>query len=405
MLSKACVVGTYQRKLEELARLDIDLTVLVPPSWRAPSGTLRLERAHTTGYRLLVEPIRFNGNFHLYYFPTLARRVHEFRPDILHIDEEPYNLASWLALRIARRANVRSVLFSWQNLNRAYPFPFSFGERWALHTADALIAGTESAAEVWRQKGFRKTLAVIQQFGVDPDLFKPIARSASGDHSGYAVIGYAGRLVPEKGVDTLIEAAARLPGAWRLEIAGQGPELDALQRQARRLNIGDRVIFHGQLPSARLPAFYQRLSALVVPSRTRPNWKEQFGRVIIEAMACSVPVIGSDCGAIPDVIGDAGLIFPEGNVQALAEVLGTLLIDPAQQSAIGAAGRARTLVHFTHAQVAAQTAQVYTSLLRSHSATEHDPDQGQPDVPVGVPAGQDLGAAASASKTGRGDPL
>src|SRR2546430_1576859 len=121
MVSKACLVGAYQRKLEELAQRGIELTVIVPPSWRDESGEVRLERTYTTGYRLLVEPIRFNGYYHLHYYPGLARRMAEFRPDIAHIDEEPYNLATWHALRLAREYGARSLFFSWQNLLRSYP--------------------------------------------------------------------------------------------------------------------------------------------------------------------------------------------------------------------------------------------------------------------------------------------
>lgn len=362
MISKACVVGAYQRKLEALACLpDIDLTVIVPPSWRDPSGELKLERAYTKGYRLLVEPIRFNGNFHLHYYPTLPRRIRELRPDIVHIDEEPYNVATWHALWAAKRIGAKALFFSWQNIARAYPIPFAWGERWTLRTVDYAIAGTDSAAEVWRSKGYRKPLAVIQQFGVDPDVFTPSIAKQVG--SGF-VIGCVGRLVPEKGIDTLIRAVALLSGAWRLEVVGQGPERGALERLARSLNVADRVAFSGQLPSMRMAAFYRQLDAAVVPSRTRPNWKEQFGRAIVEAMACGVPVIGSDSGAIPDVVGDGGLIFPEGDVQALADHLDALMRDETLRRALAEAGRAQVVQLYTHAQIAAQTAEVYHAMLR-----------------------------------------
>src|SRR5579859_1687912 len=189
MISKACIVGTYQRKLEELAQQPgIELSVIVPPSWRDPSGELKLERVHTQGYQMLVEPMRFNGNFHFYYFPTVGKRLREICPTIVHIDEEPYNLATWHLLWEARRIGARTVLFSWQNLNRSYPFPFSIGERWALRTADCLIAGTDSAATIWREKGFRGPLPVIQQFGIDPDFFVP-APTKTARNGGF-VIGY-----------------------------------------------------------------------------------------------------------------------------------------------------------------------------------------------------------------------
>src|SRR5262249_8191729 len=157
----------------------------------------------------------------------------------------------------------------------AYPLPFALGERYVLHGVDYAIAGTDSAAAVWRAKGYRGPLAVIPQFGVDPELFSLVERRPSGRSF---VIGYVGRLVPEKGVDVLIRALTNVLGVWRLEIVGQGPERPALERLARSLNLGERVAFAGQIPSVRMPDFYRELDVLVVPSRTLPNWKEQFGR-------------------------------------------------------------------------------------------------------------------------------
>ncbi len=103
MLSKACIVGIYQRKLEAIARLGVELLTLVPPSWKDERGETKLERVYTEGYQLQVIPITFNGNFHLHYYPTLGEWISRFRPHIVHIDEEPYNLASWQALYHARR--------------------------------------------------------------------------------------------------------------------------------------------------------------------------------------------------------------------------------------------------------------------------------------------------------------
>lgn len=363
MISKAFVVGAYQRKLEEMARLPgVELTVIVPPSWRDPSGELKLERAHVNGYRLCVEPIRFNGNFHFHYFPTLARRIRETRPDIVHIDEEPYNVAAWQALRLAHRTGAKALFFSWQNILRRYPLPFAIGESWMLRTVDYAIAGTDSAADIWRAKGYEGPMAVIPQFGVDPDLFSPVERRTPGRSF---VIGYVGRLVPEKGVDLLIRALTRVPGPLRLEIIGQGPERESLERLARSLNLD--VSFTGQVPSMRMPAFYRELDALVVPSRTRPNWKEQFGRVIIEAMACSVPVIASDSGFIPGLVGDSGLLFPEDDEQALADRLCAVMRDEALRCDLMERGRALVLAKYTHAQVAAATVNVYHAMRTDYA--------------------------------------
>ena len=99
MVSKALVVGAYQRKAEEIARLGVELVVLTPPACRDRRGAQTLQARHTRGYTLRAIPIRFNGNFHLHHYPTLKQELRAIAPDVLHFDEEPYNLATWHALR------------------------------------------------------------------------------------------------------------------------------------------------------------------------------------------------------------------------------------------------------------------------------------------------------------------
>lgn len=362
MISKACLVGAYQRKLEEIARFpDVELIVLVPPSWRDGSRVIELERAHTDGYRLIVDPILFNGRFHLHFYPRLGQRMRAFSPDVVHIDEEPYNLATFHALWLTRRIGGRALWFTWQNLNRRYPLPFRLIERYNLQHADYAIAGSEGAATVWREKGYAGPMAVIPQFGVDPQIFAP--RAAERDPARGFAIGYVGRLVPEKGVDLLLKAASDLSGTWRIQVVGTGPERSSLQALARQLGLSDRVAFEQELPSLRMPALYRGLDALVLPSRSQPNWIEQFGRVLIEAMACGVPVIGSDCGEIPNVVGDAGLIFAEEDTSALREHLARLMRDADLWRMLARRGRERVLAHFTQEQVAAETVAVYREMV------------------------------------------
>ena len=360
MLSKACVVGTYQRKLEEMAQLpDVELRVLVPPSWKDARGELHLERAHVEGYDLKVTPIRFNGHFHLHYYPKIAQEIRAFQPDIVHIDEEPYNLATWHALHHARRVGMKTLFFSWQNINRRYPYPIRLGEQWVLRNVDYAIMGTQSAADVWHEKGYTGPVAVVPQFGVDPELFAPPKRPRS---DGTFTVGFVGRLVEEKGGLILLDALNQLDGRWQLDTVGDGPHKTILQQEAARLGLIDQITF-STLPSGQMPGYYHGLDVLVIPSLTRPNWKEQFGRVIVEAMACGIPVIGSDSGAIPDVISDAGLIAPEGDSETLAVHLHTLMHNPDLRHDLALRGRQRVLDNFTQAQVAAQHIAVYRTLL------------------------------------------
>jgi glycosyltransferase involved in cell wall biosynthesis len=365
MLSKACVVGIYQRKLEEMAKCGITLKVVVPPKWAEASGDVPLERAYTNGYDLQVAPIRFNGNFHLHYYPTFGRLAQEFQPDIIHIDEEPYNLATWLAARTARHLKAKPLFFTWQNIARPYPPPFSWGQTWAFRHCQYAIAGTQDAADVLKAKGYQGKVAVIPQFGIAPDDFKPVAPKQPA--SGAFVIGYIGRLVAEKGIDLLVEALAQLPylgitQPTEVHVYGQGPQQESLAAQAAKLGV--TLHFKGQAPSLEMPKIYPTLDALVLPSRTMANWKEQFGRVLIEAMACGIPVIGAESGAIPGVIGQAGLTFPEGNMAALAGALRRLMLDGQLSAALAQAGRQRILDHFTHASVAKQTVVLYQKMMQ-----------------------------------------
>jgi glycosyltransferase involved in cell wall biosynthesis len=197
---------------------------------------------------------------------------------------------------------------------------------------------------------------VIPQFGVDPALYKA---SSPPSRDAPFVIGYVGRLVPEKGIDDLLHAVCGLSGDWRVRLVGAGPEQDALRDLAKSLGILDRITFEGQMPSSNVPARLAQLHALVLPSRTRRNWMEQFGRALIEGMASGVPVIGSGSGEIPNVIGDAGRVYPEGDAGALQGHLQALIDDRSLWTELAWRGRERVRTHFTQAQIAKQTVEVY----------------------------------------------
>jgi GT2 family glycosyltransferase len=141
------------------------------------------------------------------------------------------------------------------------------------------------------------------------------------------VIGYAGRLATHKGVDVLLEAVAGLPDTV-LVIAGAGPEEAALRRRAGERDLAGRVRFLGTLSGGDLAQFYRDLDVLAVPSRTTRTWVEQFGRVAVEAMAQGTPVVASDSGALPDVVGGVGLLVPPDEPTTLREALARLLDDP-----------------------------------------------------------------------------
>jgi glycosyltransferase involved in cell wall biosynthesis len=359
LISKAHVRGVYQRGLEELAAGGgVELTVITPPSWREGRALISLERAYTRGYELIVTPIVFNGRYHVHFYPRLAGLLERIRPDVVHVDEEPYNFATYLALRAARRVGARRLFYTWQNIYRRVPLPFSLVERANYDLADAAIAANEDAAAVLRRKRFARPVTVIPP-GVDSELYAP----APIPNGSTFRIGFIGRLVPEKGVDVLLRACRRLDGDWTLRIVGDGEQQATLRLLASRLNLADRVSFQKAVSSSFVPTILHGIDVLVLPSRTLANWREQFGRVLMEAMACEIPVIGSTCGEIPRVIGDGGLVFPEDDESALAAALASLQTDLDLRRTLGARGRDRVLSRFTLRHVAERTRAVYRWLM------------------------------------------
>jgi glycosyltransferase involved in cell wall biosynthesis len=384
MLSKALVVGAYQKKAEELAALPgVELTVAVPPAWREPGvGVQKLERCFVRGYRLAVLPIWFNGRHHTHFYPAVARLVAQLRPDIFHIDEESFNFATYLAMRAGVRYGARCCFYNWATVDRRYPPPFGWFEQYTFRHAAHAIAGVQEAADIILRHGYCGPISVLPQFGVDPELFSPRdGRWEMGDRDGSEspishlptpksfVIGYLGRLVPQKGLLDLVEALPLLPAHARVRLIGDGVQKQQLLARAAELGVGGRLELVAW--TSDVPAELRRLDALALPSRTTRSWKEQFGRVLIEAMSCGVPVVGSSSGEIPNVIGDAGLVYREGDVRALAAALRRLAEQPALRADLARSGRARVLERFTQAALARRYYDVYRRMLAGPPHSDH----------------------------------
>jgi glycosyltransferase involved in cell wall biosynthesis len=162
------------------------------------------------------------------------------------------------------------------------------------------------------------------------------------------VIGYVGRLVAEKGIDWLLKSwrAANLPDHTRLVLIGQGPMENAVRAAAA---VDARIRLIGPVPFEQVPTVMASIDARVLPSLSTTSWREQFGRVVTEAMASGVPVIASDSGAIPDVVGDAGTIVNEGSTAELADTLRRVSLDPEFHRVLAAAGLVRAQTAFSPA--------------------------------------------------------
>jgi glycosyltransferase involved in cell wall biosynthesis len=227
-----------------------------------------------------------------------------------------------------------------------------------LRASTGIVCANTEAQTLLRQHGYAGQIKVLPAIGVDLRTFTP---GDSALHDRFT-IAFIGRLVAEKGLDTLIDALELLarsavPLSVQLLIIGDGPQRAELVRRAAKL--GDIVQWMGAQPPAQIALQLRHIAVLVLPSRTTPVWKEQFGRVLVEAMACGVPVVGSNSGAIPEVIGDAGLIFPEGDAAALADCLRHLIASPDLRAELAQRGLARVQEHYTQEHIAQETARFY----------------------------------------------
>ncbi|MGO9013488.1 MAG: glycosyltransferase [Dissulfurispiraceae bacterium] len=370
MISKALVVGAYHKKLEEIAKLGVDLHLVVPQSW----GHQKLEIRKGNGYTISPLRLFFNGKNHFHFYIDLGNTIKKIKPDIVYIDEEHYSIVTFQAMRLAKQANARVLFFTWQNIYKRYPFPFSSIQKYVFKNADSAIAGNEEAKDTLKRKGFDKNITVIPQFGVDPDIFKKITFSDTRSDIGLVadkfIVGFMGRLVEEKGVLDLIRAVARVKGRENLLLLliGSGPLGKKIIDLAAREELGQNIKLIDQVPSMDVPLYMNCFDCLVLPSRTRPNWKEQFGRVLIEAMACEIPVIGSSSGEIPNVIADAGMVFQEGDIDDLAKRIELLLDDKELRASLGKKGRERVLDWYTQKKIAVDTYRIYEDLMSKQAS-------------------------------------
>lgn len=370
-VSKASRVAAHREKLRALAER-VDPTLVVPERW----GDEPWEPASFDGEldtRRL--PVLLHGHNHLHvYRRGLGRLLRSGEFDLVHVDEEPYSLVTAQVVRSARRRGLPAVFFAWQNLDKALPPPFGALRRGVFRRVAGGIAGTEAAAKVLRSAGFEGPILVSPQMGVSLERFRPDPgarrdrRRALRLGEEALLLGFVGRLVPEKGADLLVRALPALP-ATHLVLVGDGPARPGLLRLATALGVGERVHAPGRVPSLGVPRWTAAFDVLALPSRTTTGWTEQFGRAVVEAMACEVPVVVSDAGALPKVVGEAGRVVPEGVAAPLREALVQLLGAPEERRRLGRIGRARVREWYTNRRVVEDQVRFYERLMAGASGS------------------------------------
>lgn len=356
--------------VRELAKdASFAITIVTP---RVLDGNLRRVVCEPEGPRSRLEVIPIDAsvthyaNLLEYDGAQLSQVMAQREFDIVHAWIEPWTLSARQVVALLGRRTPRFCFWTYQNLAERYPRPFAEIERRVVARADAWMAATDEVRRLQIARGYPAARAHVVPPAVDTTRFHPtsprkraaIRRELTLD--GH-VIGYAGRLVEEKGLDIIMRAIDGLDGSvpWTLLLMGSGPYEIIVRRWARRRRYGSKVRLR-LLKHEDVPRYLAAVDVLLVPSQTIPHWREQCCRAAIEAMSMGVPVIASDSG-VPMGCDDAVRVVAERDLPAWTSAIETVLADTPARRALSRLGRVHAK-RFSTQRVAADCARVFRSL-------------------------------------------
>ena len=370
--------AAYRRCADELGILpDIDLTVLTVDSWHMNSMR-RIYDPFATGspYRTIIGKTWWKGKENRgFYISGLLKAFRLSRPEVIYLMEEPFSLFALqtLILRAILYPNTPVIFFTWNNLSlEKYDYrPSAWYRnvaRWVLERMEYGLTANSQAIEVLRSAGNRFPMKMIG-YGVDLSLFRSknnvesvaLRKKIRIDEDPF-IVGYVGRMIYMKGLDLLAEAFIKLRSEMPerkiiLFLLGSGEYEAELITLFSSKGIESDIRMLPSAPQNEVPAYMRMLDVLVLPSRREGMWAEQFGRVIIEAMASRTVVLGSSSGAIPEVIGDAGFVFEENNADDLLQKLRQIvLMNPEEKQMLLDRGEHRAQERYSWKRFAAQSA-------------------------------------------------
>jgi glycosyltransferase involved in cell wall biosynthesis len=363
-IAHSYVVALNRRLAHEMARAgsgDWEVTAIAPTYFHG-SNDLRPVALETNGPEpcaVIGVPAYLTGRVHCFVYGRSLHRLLADGWDLVHCWEEPYILAGRQVAAWTGR-DTALIYATFQNLPKRYPPPFNWFERSCLRRADGWIAFGQTVADNLSARAeYCQRPSRVIPLGVDLDAFRPdvAARALLHQSLGWAadgppVVGFLGRFVTEKGLELLTRVLDRLQARWRALFVGEGEREDLLRAWATKYC--DRVRVCTGVRHAEVPRYLNAMDVLCAPSQTTPRWREQFGRMVVEAFACGVPVIGSDSGEIPYVIGDAGLVVGEADEAGWTATLTGLLESPARRAQLAAHGLDRARQRYAWPIIAQQ---------------------------------------------------
>ncbi|MBD3377098.1 glycosyltransferase, partial [candidate division KSB1 bacterium] len=350
------------KKYDAFARQpDTEIMVIRPSNWTDKARNEASDVTERT-YNLISAPVMFSGYRHRSFFTQrLKASIKQFAPDIVHVFDEANTLFCFQGLLWSKRLSRRPRFFfdNFQNiLYDKIPFRFSAFYRMIEKRVFSEAAGAtvryQGSHDFLRHRGYRGPIHIVP-WGVDEKLFTKVEVPK---RKGFN-IGYIGRLEDYKGIFVLLEAFRRLDQRFYLTIVGEGSAKSRVSRWIQENNMSERVVLTGYIRQEKLFKYYSAIDCLVVPTLTIGCFKEQFGRVIVEAMACETPVIGSTSGSIPSLIDDAGLVYDEQDTDQLVLLLNRMADDPELHARLAKKSGERVLEQFTWNRFARECLRFY----------------------------------------------
>lgn len=326
-----------RQTLREMHALGWSVTIALPGGMADTDGALRLAPIPVSGPATDPARLRWQGR-------ALRRLLNDVRPDLVHVDEEPGSPSAMTAVREAERLGVPSVVFSWQSLPRDRGFFERRRYAGTLSRVRGAVGGNHLATALLADAAPQAVVITLPQSGIH------VGPAPVRVHSETLRLAFVGRLVPERSADRLLKACGHLMGPWTLVMAGTGPEQEGLEELGQKLGLAARTRWRGVLSRAQVEALWSEVDCLVVPSCSTATWTEQWAPVLVEAMAHEVACVVAAEGALPEIVGDAGIVVDTD--EELLVALQELVIAPDRRVALGQAARRRVLEHFVDSAVA-----------------------------------------------------
>jgi len=370
IVSHAYIQEINQEKFYSIQdRGPINIGLLTPTRWKSKRFMRWLDLEKNNKIEYYPSKVWLNGiqGGYFYSFFNILKTLKRFRPNIIHVEQEVFSLSAFEMALFARIIKKPLTLFCWENIaDKPLSLPRRIIRQFIINTATCIIVGNHGGISALQKWNFKKQIKIIPQQGINTKLFFP--RKHKKEKKLFT-IGFLGRLTYEKGIDILLNALRLLHKKkydCHLIIYGGGPEEKRLKRLAKELKISNIIKWFAFVPYKKVPEILCNFDVLVLPSRSISKWKEQFGHILIEAMAMGIPVIGSMSGEIPSVIGRSDLVFPEDNSEALTEILEKMILNPKWRKKISLFGLNRVNSYFTHEKIAEKYINLWYKIIKEN---------------------------------------